>query len=88
MAQTSHETNGGWPTAEDGPYAWGHCFKTEQGNPADLPSYCTTSAELPCAPGKKYYGRGPIQISHNYNYGPCGVAIGENLTGNPRFGGE
>ncbi|XP_060205101.1 endochitinase 3-like isoform X2 [Lycium barbarum] len=63
LAQTSHETNGGWPTAEDGPYAWGYCFKREQGNPADLPSYCTESAEWPCAPGKKYYGRGPIQIS-------------------------
>ncbi|CAA6671364.1 unnamed protein product [Spirodela intermedia] len=36
-----------------------------------------------CAPGKKYYGRGPIQITHNYNYGPAGQAIGAGLLKNP-----
>uniref|UniRef100_A0A1S3ZRV9 chitinase n=1 Tax=Nicotiana tabacum TaxID=4097 RepID=A0A1S3ZRV9_TOBAC len=83
LAQTSHETTGGWDTAPDGPYAWGYCFKAEVGNPDDMPSYCEPNVEWPCAPGKKYYGRGPIQISYNYNYGPCGVAIGENLLGDP-----
>jgi chitinase len=29
LAQISHETTGGWPTAPDGPYAWGLCFITE-----------------------------------------------------------
>ncbi|KAJ8618292.1 hypothetical protein MRB53_014478 [Persea americana] len=80
LAQTSHETTGGWATAPDGPYAWGYCFKQEQGNPAD---YCQASAEWPCAAGKKYYGRGPIQISYNYNYGPAGKAIGSDLLNNP-----
>lgn len=80
LGQTSHETTGGWATAPDGPYSWGYCFKEEQGNP---PDYCSPSAQWPCAPGKKYYGRGPIQISYNYNYGPAGSAIGENLLGNP-----
>ncbi|KAI4297845.1 hypothetical protein L6164_037710 [Bauhinia variegata] len=37
----------------------------------------------PCAPGKQYYGRGPIQISWKYNYGQCGRAIGVDLLNNP-----
>ncbi|GKV45160.1 hypothetical protein SLEP1_g52270 [Rubroshorea leprosula] len=61
LAQTSHETTGGWATAPDGPYAWGYCYVKEQGNPGD---YCVQSQQWPCAPGKKYYGRGPIQISY------------------------
>ncbi|CAL5366087.1 unnamed protein product [Camellia sinensis] len=80
LAQTSHETTGGWPSAPDGPYAWGYCHVREQ-NPAG--DYCSPSQEWPCAPGKQYYGRGPIQISHNYNYGPAGKAIGSDLLGNP-----
>ncbi|KAF8405512.1 hypothetical protein HHK36_010419 [Tetracentron sinense] len=80
LAQTSHETTGGWPSAPDGPYAWGYCFIQEQGSPGD---YCVASADWPCAAGKKYYGRGPIQISYNYNYGPAGRAIQSNLLNNP-----
>ncbi|MQM14401.1 hypothetical protein Taro_047331 [Colocasia esculenta] len=80
LAQTSHETTGGWATAPDGPYAWGYCFKQEQGNPGD---YCVRDDKWPCAPGRKYYGRGPIQISYNFNYGPAGQAIGVDLLNNP-----
>lgn len=80
LAQTSHETTGGWPTAPDGPYAWGYCFVSERNNP---PAYCDANQQYPCAPGKKYYGRGPIQITHNYNYGPAGKAIGSDLLANP-----
>nr|AAP03087.1 class Ib chitinase [Galega orientalis] len=79
LAQTSHETTGGWATAPDGPYAWGYCFVSEQNAQGD---FCT-SGDWPCAPGKRYYGRGPIQITHNYNYGPAGKAIGEDLINNP-----
>ncbi|KAF7130713.1 hypothetical protein RHSIM_Rhsim10G0202000 [Rhododendron simsii] len=80
LAQTSHETTGGWATAPDGPYAWGYCFVTEQGNPGD---YCVANQQYPCAAGKKYFGRGPIQIAYNFNYGPAGRAIGSNLLANP-----
>ncbi|MQL91119.1 hypothetical protein Taro_023719 [Colocasia esculenta] len=75
LAQTSHET-----AAPDGPYAWGYCFKEEQGNPGD---YCVQSSRWPCAAGERYYGRGPIQISYNYNYGAAGQAIGTDLLSNP-----
>ncbi|KAK2991944.1 hypothetical protein RJ640_027835 [Escallonia rubra] len=61
-------------------YAWGYCFKQEQGNPVD---YCVPNQQWPCTPGKKYFGRGPIQISYNYNYGPAGAAIGANILRNP-----
>jgi len=31
-------------------------------------SYCDSSSACPCASGKQYYGRGPLQLSWNYNY--------------------
>ncbi|CAM0955616.1 unnamed protein product [Alopecurus aequalis] len=81
LGQTSHETTGGWPTAPDGPFSWGYCFKQERDPPSN---YCdTTKPEWPCAPGKQYYGRGPIQLSWNYNYGQAGRALGVDLLGNP-----
>jgi chitinase len=47
-------------------------------------SYCDPSnTQWPCAAGKKYYGRGPLQISWNYNYGPAGRDIGFDGLGNP-----
>ncbi|KAH0460379.1 hypothetical protein IEQ34_011042 [Dendrobium chrysotoxum] len=50
------------------------CYK-EQGDKSN--AYCDfNSREYPCTPGKKYYGRGPLQISWNYNYGPAGQEIG------------
>ncbi|KAL3597563.1 hypothetical protein D5086_009200 [Populus alba] len=69
----------GWQTAPDGPYAWGYCYVREQ-NPG---SYCAPSSTYPCAGGKQYYGRGPMQLSWNYNYGQCGRAIGVDLLNNP-----
>nr|AAM77665.1 chitinase KBchit5-3-1 [Leucaena leucocephala] len=80
LGQTSHETTGGWPSAPDGPYAWGYCFKQERNPPS---AYCQPSSQYPCAPGKQYYGRGPMQLSWNYNYGQCGRAIGADLLNNP-----
>ncbi|KAF7847059.1 hypothetical protein BT93_L3401 [Corymbia citriodora subsp. variegata] len=37
----------------------------------------------PCASRLGYYGRGPLQISWNYNYGPAGESIGFNGLNSP-----
>ncbi|KAH9326736.1 hypothetical protein KI387_006914 [Taxus chinensis] len=70
LAQTSHETTGGWETAPDGPYAWGYCFVIENGGG----DYCDPKS--PCASGQQYYGRGPIQLTWNYNYIAAGNQVG------------
>ncbi|XP_020213678.1 chitinase 10 [Cajanus cajan] len=83
LAQISHETTGGWATAPDGPFAWGLCFK-EEINPQS--NYCdSTNTQWPCFPGKTYKGRGPIQLSWNYNYGPAGKALGFDGLKNPEI---
>nr|WHN38663.1 chitinase [Panax notoginseng] len=39
--------------------------------------YCQeTNTQYPCNPNVGYFGRGPLQLSWNYNYGPAGQAIG------------
>ncbi|CAN6239982.1 unnamed protein product [Urochloa humidicola] len=45
--------------------------------------FCDPMDQWPCVPGKKYYGRGPLQISWNFNYGPAGKSIGVDLLANP-----
>ncbi|KAK8914004.1 Chitinase 10 [Platanthera zijinensis] len=74
LAQISHETTGKWESAPDGPYAWGLCFKEELNLNS---SYCDlNSTEWLCSANKSYHGRGPMQLSWNYNYGEAGAALG------------
>jgi hypothetical protein len=81
-----HETTGGWATAPGGPQAWGLYFAQEVGcESGACTGYCIASAEWPCAPGKTYHGRGPIQLSYNYNYGPAGQALGLPLLATPEL---
>ncbi|KAD7477696.1 hypothetical protein E3N88_00832 [Mikania micrantha] len=48
--------------------------------------YCDeTNTQYPCNPSKNYYGRGPIQLSWNFNYGPAGVSIGFDGLNNPEI---
>ncbi|KAI9082589.1 hypothetical protein K1719_035458 [Acacia pycnantha] len=83
LAQISHETTGGWATAPDGPYAWGLCYKEEL---KPQSNYCdSNNTQWPCYPGKSYYGRGPIQLSWNFNYGPAGKALGFDGLRNPEI---
>lgn len=51
----------------------GGCY-VEAINTSDVD--CIDTLEWGCASGKKYYGRGPLQISWNTNYGPIGKALG------------
>jgi predicted chitinase len=46
---------------------------------------CSSSTKCPCEPGKSYYGRGPIQISWNYNYCSAGAALGYDLRAQPEL---
>src|SRR5690606_32446923 len=39
--------------------------------------YCSSSGSCPCEAGKRYFGRGPIQLSWNYNY----CAASQNIFG-------
>ncbi|XP_021800353.1 endochitinase EP3-like isoform X2 [Prunus avium] len=54
----------------------GHfCYIEEIDGPSK--DYCDESnTQYPCKPNKGYYGRGPIQLSWNFNYGPAGESIG------------
>ncbi len=71
LANIAQETTGGWDTAPGGRYSWGLYFREEQGyEGTDLIGYRDESnTSYPPAPGKSYHGRGPIQLSYNYNYG-------------------
>lgn len=86
LANVSHETTGGWATAPDGPYAWGLCFKEEVGcGGGACTGYCSPSVTWPCASGQTYHGRGPMQLSWNYNYGQAGDALGLDLLNQPNL---
>ncbi|BDD09123.1 hypothetical protein FUAX_15550 [Fulvitalea axinellae] len=86
LANTSHETTGGYPSAPMGPYYYGYYWIREVGcynektKMQNCPQYVDTSGVLgkkyPPVPGQQYYGRGPIQLSYNYNYGLCGEDLG------------
>ncbi|MGV8899426.1 MAG: chitinase [Burkholderiaceae bacterium] len=54
-----------------------------ESNQANWPLYCQSSSQAPCAAGQQYYGRGPIQLSWNYNYNAAGQALGLNLLADP-----
>jgi predicted chitinase len=41
----------------------------------DKSDYCSSNAACPCAAGKRYFGRGPLQLSWNYNYCTASAAI-------------
>jgi predicted chitinase len=70
LANVSHETGG-------------LVYIVEQ-NTANYPHYCDTSQPYGCPAGTAaYYGRGPIQLSWNFNYKAAGESLGIDLLGNP-----
>jgi len=70
LANVSHETGGLVHIVEQ--------------NEANYPHYCDWSQPFGCPAGQAaYYGRGPIQLSWNFNYNAAGNALGLPLLTNP-----
>lgn len=70
LANVSHETGGLVHIVEQ--------------NQANYPHYCDWSQSYGCPAGQAaYYGRGPIQLSWNFNYKAAGDALGLPLLTNP-----
>lgn len=68
FSNISHETTGGPATNNN--YKWGLYFLEEGENLSSPPNiYVSASTEYPAVSGQSYHGRGPIQLSYNYNYG-------------------
>lgn len=87
LANISKETTGGWQTPvggnSPGDYAqWGLYFVHEVGytNTNSAGTYSQASTEYPPNPAKGYYGRGPIQLSWNYNYGQFSKFLYNDVT--------
>ena len=62
FAQAAHETRGGRAGDFNSGLTYIHEIDTSL-------TYSTDNKIYPGVPGKKYYGRGPIQLSYNGNYG-------------------
>jgi predicted chitinase len=70
LANVSHETGG-------------LVYIVEQ-NQDNYPHYCDWSQPYGCPAGQSaYYGRGPIQLSWNFNYKAAGDYLGINLLNDP-----
>ncbi len=55
-------------------------------NTANYPHYCDTGQPYGCPAGQAaYYGRGPVQLSWNFNYKAAGDALGIDLLRNPHL---
>ncbi|MGW0732184.1 chitinase [Streptomyces sp. NPDC002851] len=71
LANVSHETGGLVHIVEQ--------------NEDNYPHYCDASQPYGCPAGQAaYYGRGPIQLSWNFNYKAAGDALGIDLLNDPR----
>jgi len=69
LANIAQETSGGWAEAPGGYFKWGLYF-VEEKQDSLINSYADlTKKNYPPVPGKNYFGRGPKQLSWNYNYG-------------------
>ncbi|MGE7436100.1 glycoside hydrolase family 19 protein [Kitasatospora sp. NPDC001175] len=72
LANVSHETGG-------------LVYVVEQ-NTANYPHYCDANQPYGCPAGQAaYYGRGPLQLSWNFNYKAAGDALGIDLLHDPNL---
>jgi hypothetical protein len=87
LANISKETTGGWQFpiggGSAGDYAqWGLYFVHEVGysSATSAGAYSQANATYPPNPAVGYYGRGPIQLSWNYNYGQFSKFLYNDVT--------
>jgi len=72
LANVNHETGG--------------LVYIDEINQAAWPTYCDWSQPYGCPAGQSaYHGRGPIQLSWNFNYYAAGNALGVDLLNNPNL---
>ncbi|MFD0588377.1 chitinase [Paenibacillus sp. GCM10027627] len=73
LANLAHETGGGWSTAPGGELKWGLFWNENIAGRtgANKSTFVdeNSAALYPGVEGKRYYGRGPIMMSWNFNYG-------------------
>ena len=69
LANIAQETSGGWQTAPGGYFKWGLYFLQESNNDKTNFYNDTSKKNYPGVEGKYYFGRGPKQLTWNYNYG-------------------
>lgn len=69
LANVAQETSGGWEAAPGGYFKWGLYFLDERNIDKSNFYNDTSKKNYPAGEGKYYYGRGPKQLSWNYNYG-------------------
>jgi basic endochitinase B len=69
LANIAQETSGGWAQAPGGYFKWGLRY-VEENQKEPINAYADQSKKkFPPVEGKYYFGRGPKQLSWNYNYG-------------------
>ena len=62
------------------------CYIEEINGASKAANYCDKeNRQYPCKAGKGYYGRGPVQLSWNYNYGAAGKSIGFDGLNHPEI---
>ena len=69
LANIAQETSGGWNEAPGGYFKWGLYFVEEVEDSTKNKYADPTKKNYPPIEGKSYLGRGPKQLSWNYNYG-------------------
>jgi len=75
LANIAQETSGGWTEAPGGYYVWGLYYLEEQGCENGCSNYSDTNNKIyPAVKGRSYHGRGPKQLTWNYNYGQFSLA--------------
>lgn len=87
LANASQETNGGSGSYEFGSdrYLWGLCWAEELAY-ADSDELAYRDEDHPIwspYPNQSYYGRGPLQITWNFNYGQADEDLGIGILENP-----